>query len=113
MAAPLEAVVRAKRDNYAILKLRNTRENVGVLLLPGDPAVVRDDQCIVIHSVAYDRATGSSASIGNQFVIKDGEVRWEPAIDATRLGLRGMLIPIVGMFVARSIVKTIFKHRRA
>ena len=41
-----------------------------------------------------------------------GDVRWEPAIDATRLGLRGMLIPIVGMVVARSIVKTIFKRRR-
>ena len=47
------------------------------------------------------------------FVIKDGEVRWEPAIDATRLALRGMLIPIIGMIVARSIVKTIFKRRRA
>jgi uncharacterized spore protein YtfJ len=46
------------------------------------------------------------------FVIKDGNVRWEPAIDATRLALRGMLIPIVGMFVARSIVKTIAKRRR-
>lgn len=46
------------------------------------------------------------------FVIKDGEVRWEPAIDATRLGLRGMLIPIVGMIVARSIVKTVFRRRR-
>src|SRR6202171_4698764 len=46
------------------------------------------------------------------FVIKDGEVHWEPAIDATRLALRGMLIPIVGMVMARSIVKTIFKRRR-
>jgi uncharacterized spore protein YtfJ len=46
------------------------------------------------------------------FVIKDGEVRWEPAIDSTRLALRGMLIPIVGMLVARSIVKTIAKRRR-
>jgi uncharacterized spore protein YtfJ len=45
------------------------------------------------------------------FVIKDGNVRWEPAIDATRLALRGMLIPIVGMLVARSIVKTIAKRR--
>jgi uncharacterized spore protein YtfJ len=45
------------------------------------------------------------------FVIKGGEVRWEPAIDATRLALRGMLIPIVGMIVARSIVKTIAKRR--
>src|SRR5256885_14117122 len=46
------------------------------------------------------------------FVIKDGAVRWEPAIDATRLALRGMLIPIVGMLVARSIVKTVARRRR-
>jgi len=45
------------------------------------------------------------------FVIKDGDVRWEPAIDATRLALRGMLIPIVGLFVARPIVKTVAKRR--
>ena len=46
------------------------------------------------------------------FVIKDGAVRWEPAIDATRLALRGMLIPIVAMLVGRSIVKTVARHRR-
>jgi len=46
------------------------------------------------------------------FVIKDGVVRWEPAIDATRLALRGMLIPIVAMIVARSIVRSIANHRR-
>src|SRR5438552_18383865 len=47
------------------------------------------------------------------FVIKGGEVTWHPALDETRIAMRGMLIPIVGMIVARSIVKTIFKHRRA
>src|SRR4030081_2926248 len=46
------------------------------------------------------------------FVIKDGDVRWEPGMDAARLALRGMLIPIVGMIVARSIVKSVARHRR-
>jgi uncharacterized spore protein YtfJ len=46
------------------------------------------------------------------FVIKDGAVRWEPAIDATRIALRGMLIPIVALLVARSIVKALTTHRR-
>ena len=45
------------------------------------------------------------------FVIKDGAVRWEPAIDATRLALRAMLIPIIAMLVGRSIVKSIVKRR--
>ena len=46
------------------------------------------------------------------FVIKAGAVHWEPAIDATRLGLRAMLIPIVAMLVGRSVVKTVVKPRR-
>ena len=54
---------------------------------------------------------GMKARPVGAFVIKDGEVRWEPAIDATRLALRGMLIPIIGMVVARSIVKTLAKRR--
>jgi uncharacterized spore protein YtfJ len=62
--------------------------------------------------------TGGGAGYGvharpvGAFVIKDGDVRWEPAIDATRLALRGMLIPIVALIVGRSIVKTVFQRRR-
>src|SRR4029077_11988063 len=55
---------------------------------------------------------GVRARPGGAFVIKDGDVRWEPAIDATRLALRGMLVPIVGMIVARSIVKTLARRHR-
>jgi hypothetical protein len=38
-------------------------------------------------------------------------VRWEPAVDATRIAIFGMLIPIVALFVARSVVKTIYRRR--
>ncbi len=61
--------------------------------------------------------TGGGAGFGvrarpvGAFVIKDGLVRWEPAIDVTRMALRGMLIPIVGMLVFRSIVRTLAKRR--
>ena len=44
------------------------------------------------------------------FVIKDGAVHWEPAIDATRLALRAMLIPIVALLVGRSVVKTVARR---
>src|SRR5256885_11734746 len=44
------------------------------------------------------------------FVIKGGEVRWEPALDSTRIALRGMLVPIVALIVARSIVKTLARR---
>ena len=39
------------------------------------------------------------------------DIRSHPSV-TTRLALRGMLIPIVGMIVARSIVMTVAKHRR-
>src|SRR5258707_15790800 len=46
------------------------------------------------------------------FVIKDGEVRWEPAIDATRLAAPGGRIPTRWGVVARLVVKKTFKRRR-
>lgn len=46
------------------------------------------------------------------FVIKNGEVTWRPALDETRIALRGMLIPIVALLVARSIAKTLAKRPR-
>ena len=46
------------------------------------------------------------------FVIKDGEVSWKAATDDTRIALRGIMVPIVGMLVFRSVVKTIAKRRR-
>src|SRR5258706_5788311 len=45
------------------------------------------------------------------FVIKDGEVRLEPAIDGTRVALRGVVLPLVRLLLARSIVETIPEHR--
>ena len=45
------------------------------------------------------------------FVVRNGEVTWKPAVDATRVALRGMLIPIVGMLVVRSVVKAITNRK--
>ncbi len=41
------------------------------------------------------------------WVIRGEEVVWEPAMDATKLALRGMLVAIVFLLVVRSVVKTI------
>ena len=45
-------------------------------------------------------------------MIKDGEVTPKAATDDTRIALRGMMVHIVGMLVARSIVKTLAKRGR-
>lgn len=39
------------------------------------------------------------------WIIREGEVTWEPAIDATRLGTMGMLVAIVFLLTVRSIAK--------
>lgn len=44
------------------------------------------------------------------WIIRGEEVEWEPAMDASKLALRGMLVAIVFLFVVRSVVKTVF-HR--
>ncbi|HET9496868.1 MAG TPA: spore germination protein GerW family protein [Candidatus Limnocylindria bacterium] len=40
------------------------------------------------------------------WVIRGEQVEWEPAMDATKMALRGMLVAIVFLFVVRSVVKT-------
>jgi uncharacterized spore protein YtfJ len=39
------------------------------------------------------------------FVIKDGEVTWQPAFDQTRVILGGQLIGVVALLVARSVLR--------
>ncbi len=50
---------------------------------------------------------GVSARPVGTWVIRGEEVAWEPAMDATKLALRGMLVAIVFLLVVRSVVKTV------
>jgi uncharacterized spore protein YtfJ len=47
------------------------------------------------------RATPAGA-----YIIKDGEVRWEPAVDMTRVIILGQIVGIVFLLVVRSILKS-------
>ena len=40
------------------------------------------------------------------WVMRGDQVEWEPAMDATKMALRGMLVAIVFLVVVRSVVKT-------
>jgi uncharacterized spore protein YtfJ len=48
---------------------------------------------------------GVSAQPAGAWIIKDGEVAWEPAIDATRLGTLAMVVAIVFLLTVRAIGK--------
>jgi uncharacterized spore protein YtfJ len=55
---------------------------------------------------------GLSARPAGVFVLAGGRVRWEPALDINRIVLGAQVVAVVGMVVARSIVKARLKAPR-
>jgi uncharacterized spore protein YtfJ len=47
---------------------------------------------------------GLSATPAGAYVVRDGRVRWEPAIDVNRIVLGGQLVVIVALLVLRSVM---------
>ena len=50
---------------------------------------------------------GLSARPVGVYIVKDGEVEWEPAVDASRIAMMGMLTGIVALLVLRSVIKAL------
>jgi uncharacterized spore protein YtfJ len=48
---------------------------------------------------------GMSARPVGAFVVRGGELRWEPAIDVTRIVLGGQLVAVVALLTVRAILK--------
>jgi uncharacterized spore protein YtfJ len=48
---------------------------------------------------------GVSAKPAGAWIIRNGEVTWEPAIDATRIATLGMVVAIIFLWTVRSIGK--------
>lgn len=48
---------------------------------------------------------GAEAKPIGAYVIRDGEVSWEPAVDATRIAMAGMLVAIVFLWVVRGMAR--------
>jgi uncharacterized spore protein YtfJ len=48
---------------------------------------------------------GISAKPAGAWIIRNGDVTWEPAIDATRIATTGMLVAIIFLWTIRSIAK--------
>jgi uncharacterized spore protein YtfJ len=49
---------------------------------------------------------GVRATPAGVYVIKDGDVRWEPAMDLTRIAIMGQIVAIVLLLVVRSILRS-------
>jgi uncharacterized spore protein YtfJ len=48
---------------------------------------------------------GLSAKPAGAYVVRDGKVSWEPALDVNRMVLGGQIVAIVLLLVVRSILK--------
>ncbi|GIH77095.1 spore germination protein GerW family protein [Planobispora longispora] len=55
---------------------------------------------------------GLSATPAGVFVIKDGDVRWQPAVDVNRIVLGGQIVGVILLLTARAIVRMTVKRRR-
>lgn len=56
---------------------------------------------------------GVRAHPAGAWVIKDGDVRWRPAIDVNRVIFMAQIVAIVALLTLRSVVKSLTRARRA
>ena len=60
--------------------------------------------------------TGTGFGVGARpvgaFVVRNGEVTWQPAVDVTRIVLGGQIVAIVGLLTLRAIVRIRSRHHR-
>jgi uncharacterized spore protein YtfJ len=55
---------------------------------------------------------GMNARPVGAFVVREGELRWRPAVDVTRIVLGGQVVAVVALLTVRSIIKALAKARR-
>lgn len=56
---------------------------------------------------------GMIAAPAGVYVIKDGEVKWEPALDINRIVLGGQILALALLLLARPLIKAWLKGRAA
>jgi uncharacterized spore protein YtfJ len=56
---------------------------------------------------------GLSAKPAGAYIVRDGEVKWEPAIDVNRIVMGGQIVAVVLLLVIGSIVRARMKAAQA
>ncbi|MFC8502490.1 spore germination protein GerW family protein [Pedococcus sp. NPDC057267] len=79
----------------------------GVMLVP--VARVRGGAGAGSGGPEGEEGTGGGAGIDAKglgvFVVKDGKVSWQPAIDVTRIAIGGQVLALVFVLVIRSVIR--------
>jgi hypothetical protein len=55
---------------------------------------------------------GLSARPVGAFIIRDGRVSWQPAVDVNRIVLEGQIVAVVALLTVRAIVKARARARK-
>ena len=77
----------------------------GVLSGTGDAAAANG-----APESGYGIGYGMRATPAGVYVIRNGEVEWKPALDVNRLALQRTGAIIAGLFVVRSIIRTLARR---
>jgi uncharacterized spore protein YtfJ len=103
--------------------LEGAREAITVKRVYGDPI---EREGVTLIPAADVRGGGGGGGDANNnggggfgvaarpvgvYVVQGTDVRWEPAVDVSRMAVMGMLTAIVGLLVLRSVAKAIFGRR--
>ena len=97
--------------------LTGARDAMTVKRVYGDP--IERDGILVIPAAKVTGGGGGGADAENNggggfglratpagaWIIRDGQVEWEPAVDATRIATLGMVVAIILLWTVRSIGK--------
>jgi uncharacterized spore protein YtfJ len=65
-----------------------------------------------------DQGKGSGGGVGlsakalGVFVIRDGRVRWRPAVDVNKIVLGGQVVMVAALLVARALIRSRARHHR-
>lgn len=99
--------------------LNEARDAISVKRVYGDP-IERDGLTIVPAAAVRGGGGGGQDAENNGgggfgltarpvgvYVVKGGEVEWEPAVDVNRISMLGIVAGIVALLVLRSIVKSL------
>ncbi len=105
--------------------LTGVRDALTVKRVYGDP--IERDGILVIPAASVQGGAGGGGDSENNggggfgvaakpvgaFIIREGEVTWEPAVDVNRIVGRAMLVAIVFLWVVRSMAKAQAKAKIA
>ncbi|HEX2142553.1 MAG TPA: sporulation protein [Candidatus Limnocylindria bacterium] len=102
--------------------ITGAREAMTVRQVYGDP-IERDGLTIIPAAKVRGGGGGGSDTTGNggggfgltarpvgAYIVRNGEVSWEPAVDATRIATMGIVTGIVALLVLRSVVKALTRR---